>query len=330
MSATHDPAGPSTDAYRSYYGKPVVKEPVWEPWVPAYFFFGGTAGATASLGLAARLTGNAPLARAATYANAIAIAVSPPLLIADLGRPERFLNMLRMFKVTSPMSVGTWIVSASGVATGTATVLELADRLPRAKLAAEAAAGALGPFLATYTAALLADTSIPVWHEARRELPFVFAGSSAASAGAACALLAAPSAARPARRLALAGAVLELAASTVMHHRLDFLAEPYRRGRTRSLTTAATALSAAGALGMLGGRRRSLALGAGALLLAGSLAQRFAVFRAGFDSARDPRYTIASQRRRPATEALEEPGTDTSFATRQAPAGRPRVGARLE
>ena len=299
MSAPHNGAGPGADGYRSYYGKPVVKEPVWEPVVPAYFFFGGAAGAAASLGLAARLSGNAPLARAATYANAIAIGVSPPLLIADLGRPERFLNMLRMFKVTSPMSVGTWIVSASGLASGAATALEVLGRLPRAKLAAEAAAGALGPFLATYTAALLADTSIPVWHEARRELPFVFAGSSAASAGAACAILARPAAAGPARRLAVVGAALELAASALMERRLGFLAEPYRRGPTRKLAAAATALTGAGALGMLlGGRDQRGALGAGALLLAGSLAERFAIFRAGFASARDPRYTIVSQRRR--------------------------------
>jgi polysulfide reductase-like protein len=318
VSATHDGVGPSADGFRSYYGKPVVKEPVWEPTIPAYFFFGGTAGATASLGLAARLTGNAALARAATYANAVAIAVSPPLLIADLGRPERFLNMLRMFKVTSPMSVGTWIVSASGLASGAAAALELVGRLPRAKLAAEATAGALGPFLATYTAALLADTSIPVWHEARRELPFIFAGSSAASAGAACALLTSPSAAHPARRLALAGAALELAASAAMQHRLGFLAEPYRHGRTRTLDITARTLSAAGALGMLGGRRRSVAVGAGALLLAGSLIQRFAVFRAGFASARDPRYTIASQRQRVPKPAPKAAETDMSFGTRHA------------
>jgi len=309
VNAGHNGAGPHGDRDRSYYGKPVVKEPVWEPMVPAYFFLGGTAGAAASLGLAARLTGNAPLARAATYVDAVAIAASPPLLIADLGRPERFLNMLRMFKVTSPMSVGTWIVSASGLASGAAAALELVGRLPRAKLAAEATAGALGPFLATYTAALLADTSIPVWHEARRELPFVFAGSSAASAGGACALLASPHAARPARRLAIAGAALELATSAAMQRRLGFLAEPYKQGSVAKLARTAAALTGAGGLMMLlAGRRRSAAVAAGAMLLAGSLAERFAVFRAGFASARDPRYTIASQRQRLAREAAGAAG----------------------
>jgi formate-dependent nitrite reductase membrane component NrfD len=291
--------GPEASGDQSYYGKPIIREPVWEPVIPAYFFFGGTAGAAASLGLAARLSGNPVLARTATYVDAVAIGISPALLIVDLGRPGRFLNMLRMFKVTSPMSVGTWVVTFSGLASGLATSLEIVGRLPRAKLAAEAAAGVLGPFLATYTAALLADTAVPVWHEARRELPFVFAGSSAASAGAACALVAPPGSARPARRLAIAGAALELAAAGVMERRLGFLAEPYKRGRAGALATAAKTLTAAGALTMLlQGRRRRGALAAGALLLAGSLTERFAIFRAGLDSARDPRYTVVPQRQR--------------------------------
>ena len=306
MSAAHGGGGLGENGYRSYYGKPVVKEPPWKPMIPAYFFFGGTAGAAASLGLAARLTGNVALARAAMYANAVAIAVSPPLLIADLGRPERFLNMLRVFKVTSPLSVGTWIVSASGLASGAAVALEVVGRLPRAKLAAEVAAGALGPFLATYTAALLADTSIPVWHEARRELPFIFAGSSAASAGAACALIARPAAAGPARRLALAGAAVELTGSAAMQRRLGFLAEAYTRGAAKTLAGAATALTATGALAMLAaGRKRPGAIAAASLLVAGSVVQRFAIFRAGFTSAQDPRYTIVSQRRRLAQQTAE-------------------------
>jgi formate-dependent nitrite reductase membrane component NrfD len=291
--------GPDGSGYRSYYGKPIIKEPVWEPAIPAYFFFGGTAGAAASLGLAARLTGNPALARAAAYVNAVAIGVSPALLIVDLGRPGRFLNMLRMLKVTSPMSVGTWIVTFSGLASGLATSLETLRRFPRAKLVAEAAAGALGPFLSTYTAALLADTSVPAWHEARRELPFVFAGSSAASGGAACAMIAPTGAAHPARRLAIAGAALELTAASVMEHRLGFLADPYKRGRAGALATAAKGLTAAGALTMLvRGRQRGAVLGAGALLLAGSVAERFAIFLAGLDSARDPRYTVIPQRQR--------------------------------
>ena len=99
---------------RSYYGLPVIKEPVWTPEIPVYFFMGGLAGASAGLAFAARVTGRKKLARAATGNAFAAVAVSPVLLISDLGVPRRFLNMLRVFKVTSPMSVGSWIISAEG------------------------------------------------------------------------------------------------------------------------------------------------------------------------------------------------------------------------
>jgi formate-dependent nitrite reductase membrane component NrfD len=299
VTSGHNRADSTEPAYRSYYGKPIIKPPVWIPTIPVYFFVGGTAGAAASLALAARLSGNDSLARTAKYVDTAAIGLSPALLIADLGRPERFLNMFRVFKPTSPMSVGTWIVGVSGLASGLSATLEVLGRCRRTKLAAEATAAALGPFLSTYTAALLADTAVPVWHEARRELPFVFAGSSAASAGAACVLIAPPEHARPARRLAVAGAALELAAGRVMARRLDLLAEPYRREGAGALATAAKALNATGMVTMLvRGCGRRGAITASVLLLAGSLCERFAVFHAGVASAKDPRYTIVPQRQR--------------------------------
>src|SRR5437660_10347067 len=48
------------------------------------------------------------VARAGYYLSLLALLPCPPLLIKDLGRPERFLNMLRIFKVKSPMSIGSW------------------------------------------------------------------------------------------------------------------------------------------------------------------------------------------------------------------------------
>ena len=99
---------------RSYYGRPVIKEPVWQPEIPWYFFTGGLGGASAVLSLVARLMGNEPLAKRSLYIGAAADVVSPVLLISDLGRPERALNMFRVFKVTSPMSVGSWILAVAG------------------------------------------------------------------------------------------------------------------------------------------------------------------------------------------------------------------------
>ena len=290
---------------RSYYGKPIIKGPMWKPAIAAYFFTGGLAGASSLLGFAARMRGNERLARNASLIAAAGMAASPPLLIADLGRPARFLNMLRVFKVTSPMSVGSWVVAASGASDTAAAVCNLARIAPRTRLAAEVASALLGPALCTYTAVLLSDTAVPAWHEARRELPFMFAGSAAASAGAAAVLVTAPRDAGAARRLAAIGATTELAASLAMERRLGPLGTPYRERRAGACMRAAKGLTAVGAglASTAGARHRTRArLGAG-LLLAGGACLRFGVLAAGNQSAADPSYTVEPQRRRVADRA---------------------------
>jgi len=283
----------------SYYGRPILKEPVWTWEIPVYFFAGGLAGASSTLSLVARAAGNQPLARATTYISAVGDAVSPVLLVSDLGRPERFLNMFRVFKVTSPMSVGSWVLGASGTANGFAAVSELLGILPRLRVAAETVSALLGPLLATYTGTLVADTSIPAWHEARRELPFVFAGSSASTAGAAAQLVVGPEDAGPARRLLLVGAVVEGVSMKLMEERLGFVGEPYKTGTAGRFSRAARGLTLAGAaLTAVAGRRRGGAAAGAALVLAGGMCLRWAVYKAGFQSARDPRYTVDVQRRR--------------------------------
>jgi hypothetical protein len=298
--------------FGSYYGRPIIKAPIWEVAVPWYFFLGGLAGASAALGLGARVVGNERLARNATFAGAAAIGVSPILLTADLGRPERFYNMFRLIKVTSPLSVGTWILSGCGTALGIAAGCEALGILPRVKLAAQTVAGLLGLPLTTYTAALVANTAVPVWHEARRELPFVFAGSAAASAGAAVAITTPPGQAAAARRLAVVGALLELAATKAMETRLgELVGEPYRQGAAGRFTRLAKGCSGAGAtIVALAGRRRTASAVGSALLLAGSLFERMAVYQAGSQSAADPKYTVVPQRERAArigTKATTRP-----------------------
>ncbi|MDX6665701.1 MAG: hypothetical protein QOG68_1907, partial [Solirubrobacteraceae bacterium] len=186
---------------RSYYGRPILKAPVWTPEVPVYFWVGGIAGASTGLALGAERAGNPRLARNAWRAAMAGIALSPPLLISDLGRPERFLNMLRMFKVTSPMSLGSWSLNATGLTTTVAFANSELGLFPRLAAVAKPAAGGLGLTLATYTGALIANTAIPVWHEARRELPFLFASGAAASAGAVATISTPVRHAGPARRL---------------------------------------------------------------------------------------------------------------------------------
>jgi formate-dependent nitrite reductase membrane component NrfD len=289
----------------SYYGRPILKEPVWKPEIPLYLFSGGLAGASSVLSLAARAAGNERLAKTSLHVALAAEVASPALLVSDLGRPERFLNMLRVFKVTSPMNVGSWILAASGGATATAAACEALGVLPRLKLVAEGASALFGAPLATYTATLLSDTAIPVWHEARRELPFVFGASAAATAGAAATLLLPPAEAGPARRLAVGGAVAENVAMAVMEARLGFIGEPYRKGRAGALNWAARAATLGGAwlLSRRGRRSRGAAATGSALLLGGELALRWSVFDAGFQSARDPRYTVRPQRERVSARA---------------------------
>lgn len=288
------------NGYRSYYGQPIIKEPTWTWEIPCYFFTGGLAGASSGLGLLAGLGGNGRLARAARLTALAGATASPVLLVMDLGRPERFYNMLRVFKPTSPMSLGTWILSSFGSAAGVAAISDVLGVFPRLGRASEAVAALLGPALAVYTAVLIADTSVPVWHEARRELPLLFAASSAASAGAAAMLFVPPGESGPARRLLIGSAALETITSEVMKRRLGELAEPYEEedaGRYEKLANTLT-IGGAALTAFAARRSRAVATLGGVLVLGGAFAKRWSVFKAGFQSARDPKYTVMPQRER--------------------------------
>jgi formate-dependent nitrite reductase membrane component NrfD len=291
--------------FQSYYGLPVIKEPVWRvPDVPGYLFLGGLAGASSALAAGAELSGRDELARAAKTAAAGAISLSAAALVHDLGRPARFLNMLRVFKPTSPMSVGSWLLAAYGPAAGAAAVSALTGLLPGIGRAATAAAAVTGPCVAAYTAALLSDTAVPAWHEAHRELPYLFVSSAATAAGGLGLIMVRPEQADPARNLALTGAAAELTAKGLLLRRLGQAAEPYQSGRAGRLMEAAEILTAAGlTAAAIGGRNRVVAAAAGAALVASSALTRFGIFYAGHASARDPRFTVGPQkdriRRRP-------------------------------
>jgi formate-dependent nitrite reductase membrane component NrfD len=278
----------------SYYGQPVIKEPTWTWEIPCYFFTGGLAGASSVLSASAALFGNEKLARTSLYVSAVADAVSAPLLISDLGRPERFHHMLRVFKVTSPMNVGAWVLLVSGGATNTAAVLDLLGILKPVKVLAQTVAALFGPPLATYTGVLVADTAVPVWHEGRHELPWLFGCGAAASAGAVACLFVDEDSAGPARRAAIGGAVAELAFAELMEHRLGETGEVYRQGAAGSFARAAKALTLGGAA-LLATRRTKLGA---AVVAAGSLCMRWSVYKAGQQSARDPKYTVKPQRER--------------------------------
>jgi formate-dependent nitrite reductase membrane component NrfD len=286
--------------FSSYYGRPVIKEPVWKnPDVPAYLFLGGLAGASSVLAAGAQLSRHHELARVAKTSALGAISLSAVALINDLGRPARFVNMLRVFKPSSPMSVGSWLLAGYGPVAGAAAVSELTGIAPWAGRGATLGAGVLGPAIATYTAALICDTAVPAWHEGYREMPYVFAGSAASAAGGLGLLAVRPAAAAPARDLAVLGAAVELMAKRRLLARLGELAEPYQTGTPGTILRLAEVLTAGGLAGAaLGGKSRAVTALSGASLLAASALTRFGVFEAGRASARDPKYTVVPQRRR--------------------------------
>lgn len=286
--------------FSSYYGRQVIKTPVWkDPDVPLYLFLGGVAGASSVLAEGAAWTGRPALQQVARWAGSVSAGAGTVALIHDLGRPERFLNMLRVFKPTSPLSVGSWVLAGFSGLNGAALASQVTGLLPRVGRAAGAAAGLLGPVLSTYTGALISDTAVPAWHEGYREMPFVFAGSGAAAAGGVAMVAAPVRQAGPARRMAAVGAATDLVAGEVMQRRMGMVAEPYQQGHPGTLMKVARGLTAGGAaLSLVAGRSRLLSAAAGAALVGGSVVTRFGVFRAGLASAKDPKYTVVPQRER--------------------------------
>jgi len=287
--------------FTSYYGRPIINPPVWEELdIGGYLFLGGLAGSSSIIAAAADLTGRRAMARVSRIGASAAISASLLALIHDLGRPMRFLNMLRVFKPSSPMSVGVWILVGYAPLTFGATASEFIDALPDAVgRATGVGAALLGGGVASYTAALIADTAVPAWHEGFRELPFLFVGS-AATAGAGLALAGSPIAETvPVRRLAVAGACVELVAERLMARSLGMVSETLETGSAGRKMRAAKALTALGAAGaVVAGRSRPVAALAGAALVAGSLCTRLGIFEAGMMSAQDPKYTVVPQRER--------------------------------
>ncbi|UQX86926.1 polysulfide reductase NrfD [Jatrophihabitans telluris] len=300
--------------FTSYYGRPVVKPSPWEADIPAYLFLGGLAGGSALLGAGGDLTGRPALRRVGRLASMGAITVSFAALVHDLGKPSRFVNMLRVAKPTSPMSMGTWLLSVFGplaALAGTAEAVDaMRDSLPpslqgparlliRLSRPAGIAGAIVAPAVASYTAVLLADTATPTWNEARNELPYVFVGSAAAASGGLAMMLTPGDQAGPARRLAVGGALTDLAAAHVMETRLGMVADPLHTGAPGQLMRASKTLTTLGAVGtLLAGRTRLGSVLSGACLVAGSVCTRFGIFHAGQESARDPRYTVVPQRER--------------------------------
>jgi len=275
-------AQPAPDEVPSetYYDLPVVKAAPWRWYVPTYFYIGGVSGA------ASTLAAFAPdkLARKLHWISAIGDAASAALLVADLGRPTRFANMLRVFRPTSPMNVGTWILSAAGASSA------LSLLLPRSRAVAGVGAVA-GSALATYTAVLIGNTAIPVWSATRDRLPLWFAASSAAGLASLLELVAPRS--RGLSTYSIVAKVGELATAWSVERaaKAAGVDAPLREGRSGKLWRAARWLGGASLVATLLSRPRI----AGTLGTAAGVLARFAIVDAGKASAADPRATFEPQ-----------------------------------
>jgi hypothetical protein len=296
---------PDTAEEKGYYGNPLLKAPVWTWQVPLYFFAGGVAGAAANIALVAHLLGKDPaLVRAALWIALSGALVSPPLLIADLGRPTRFLNMLRVFKLRSPMSVGAWTLMAFSTGVGLAVVCQeiilrgySGGLFLTAEWIGEAAGALFGLILLSYTAVLLGVSAIPVWSENRRLLPLHFAASALGASAGILELLGFLSPAT--YRLAFVAAAVETCLAVFVEMRGRSVDVPLREGGNGWLIRAAGALT--GPLPLLlriffahdFGIRRL----ASVCFIAGALLSRYAWIAAGHLSSKDSKALFDIQRR---------------------------------
>ncbi|MFL6414554.1 MAG: NrfD/PsrC family molybdoenzyme membrane anchor subunit [Bryobacteraceae bacterium] len=295
---------PQTDD-PTYYDVPMLKEPVWEWAVPLYYYIGGLTGASLVLGAAAQLirweraTG---LIRRCQLVGVAGSVVSGGLLVYDLGKPSRFLNMLRVFRPTSPMNVGAWILSGTGAtATGAFLFTELGGwfRLPGKILGY--AAGIFGAGLATYTGVLVANSAIPIWQESRKFLPLVFGSSALASLGCTFDMLTESEEERSITTvLGNMGRGAELIAGTFMEHQASAVARvgrPFKRGLSGVMWRTAELLTFASLVVSLAPKRTDRTrFAAGLLGTAGSLLLRYTVAHLGTVSARDARASFHQQR----------------------------------
>ncbi|OLB20088.1 MAG: hypothetical protein AUH15_12645 [Acidobacteriales bacterium 13_2_20CM_55_8] len=284
-----------------YYGIPLLKEPAWTWEVPLYFFVGGAAGAAAVVGAIADYTGaDRKLVRDARWIAAAGAVISPALLIADLGRPQRFLNMMRVFKPQSPMSVGVWtLLGFSGAATATAFAGFMRERygpsLPLRVMenAGQAASLAFGLPFSNYTGVLIGATTIPVWNRNVGNLPLHF-GASGLSAAVGMLEMMRHRKSRALQMLGLGAAIFESWEGWRIESRQQTGLDPLKRGASGWIVRTGGVLSgpvpvALRALSIISSNERSHALRrwAGILAVAGSLITRIAWVHAGHVSARD-------------------------------------------
>lgn len=289
---------PMASPETGYYGIPLLKKPAWTWEIPLYFFVGGAAGAAAVVGSVASYTGaDRKLVRDARWIAAAGSVISPALLVSDLGRPERFLNMLRVFKPQSAMSVGVWTLLGFSVgASASAFAQVLKDRFGSSfpvrviEKAGDAVSMLFGLPFSNYTGVLIGATAIPAWNANAADLPMHF-GMSGLSAAVGLLELMGNNKSRALQALGLGAALFECWEGLRIEMRRNASLEPLKYGGSGLMTRAGGLLSgplpAVLRLISLFSDNRSFRRAAAMSAVAGSLLTRVAWIYAGHVSAKD-------------------------------------------
>ncbi|MCA9795441.1 MAG: polysulfide reductase NrfD [Candidatus Eremiobacteraeota bacterium] len=284
----------------TYYDLPVLKKPVWEAAVPLYFYFGGVAGAAGALAAVGQLWGASPsLVKKLRWLNLVGTGIGSALLIEDLGRPERFLNMLRVFRPSSPMSVGSWALAFNGLTNSAAILLDRGPAWTRWLASVSGLkAGLFAALQCAYPGVLVACTTVPIWQQSRRSLPPLFVASCMASLGSLAPWLGLVDPAI--ERFGTAGKVAELVAMRSVEKessKVERVGRPWNQGKSGRMWRWAGSMTAASlVLGLLPGKALWKKRLAGLLGTAGAVTMRLAVLEAGKASSQDPRASFHSQR----------------------------------
>jgi formate-dependent nitrite reductase membrane component NrfD len=307
---------------------PIIHAPLWGWEVATYFWFGGMASGSAFVSLACETAGDHRSAAIARKVALGAVAPAPLLLIADLGRPERFLNMMRVFKPRSPMNMGAWCLVAFSGSNALAVGCDLIGR-PKAARALGALTALFGSYLGSYTGVLLACSAVPLWSRSRVILGPAFVATATATGAAATRLVLVASGLphdHPTRRalgtIETASMLTELSISALGERRLGEAADPLRRGQAGTYFSTAKRLVAVGISLRLvarrtGAREHDLA---SVMYLAAGLLFRFAWVYAGRASATDDAAVAAIGRRRRAwNDECEEPQQPRELSSLRSP-----------